>query len=234
MKAIPSEKFVTWNSPDKYGAIFSMTYTTYILTPEFKTEWFSELGVEIIHEIERYGYSVNLIKEFFSYPSLNENGKMKVVPTPDVLGMTAEDGKVVSFSRNAFRRIKRQISYYSKKSSDPQWLNLWKEKHSDRTLNIEPLYWPELLIHELSHVIVIEEKMADYVKRKEYEVKYNNEILSSGHNGSSPAYLVPQITALDHGRDFRTVYLSLCKKYDVKPSPKYAKMDLDAYRRVQK
>ena len=121
MKAIPSEKFVTWNSPDKYGAIFSMTHTTYILTPEFKTEWFSELGVEIIHEIERYGYSVNLIKEFFSYPSLNENGKMKVVPTPDVLGITAEDGKVVSFSRNAFRRTKRQISYYSKKSSDPQW-----------------------------------------------------------------------------------------------------------------
>ena len=234
MKAIPSEKFVTWNSPDKYGATFSRTYTTYILTPEFKTKCFSELGVVIAREIERYGYSVELIKEFFSHPSPNEEGEMKIIPLPNVIGMTVEEDKVVSFSRNAFRRTKRQISYYSKKSSDPQWLNSWKEKHNGRTLNTEPLYWPELLIHELSHVIVIEEKMADYVKRKEYEVKYNNEILSAERNGSSPAYLVPQISALDHGRDFRTVYLSLCKKYGVKPSSKYAKVDLNAYRQVQK
>ena len=177
--------------------------------------------MEIISEIERYGYSVKLIKEFFSRPLLNEKGEIEVVYNPDVIGTTVEEIKIVLFSVNAIKRIKRKISYYRKKLSDPRWLSSWIEKHGESIPNTEPLYWSELLIHELSHVVAIEEKLPDYVKRREYEEKYKNEFLNSA-NTNLPKYLVSKMETLDHGRDFRRVYRSLCKKYGVKPDSRYA------------
>jgi hypothetical protein len=227
LSSIPSEEIVKWDPTGKDKLSFNMIYTPYLLTPEFKTKYFSELGMEIISHIERYGYSVNLIKEFFSQPLLNEKGEIRVVPTLDVIGITAANIKMVLFSRNAFRRTKRRISYYSRKfSSDPRWLNSWVKRHNAGIPNTEPLYWPELLIHELSHVVVIEEKLSDYVKRGEYEEKYKNEILNPT-NTNLPKYLLSKMTTLDHGRDFRRVYRSLCKKYGVKPESRYAEVKED-------
>ncbi len=218
------EEIVKWNPIDKDRLAFSMTYTPYSLTPEFKTEYFSELGMKIISNIEKYGYSVKLIKEFFSQPLLNEKGEIKLVPVPDIIGTTLENDKMVLFSRNAFKRSKRQISYYRKKSSDLQWLNSWMKKHNEVgvILNTEPLYWPELLIHELSHVVVIEKKLADYVKREEYKERYRNEILEPV-NTDLLKYLVSKMDTLVHGRDFRRVYRSFCDKYGVKPESRYAR-----------
>ena len=125
MRSIPQEEFVRWNRDSKDGLTFSMIHTTYLMTPEFKIKYFSELGVEIISEIEKYGYSVELIKEFFSQPLLDENGEIGGVPIPDVLGTTTEEGKAVLFSRNAFIRVRRSVAYYRKKSSDSQWLFSW-------------------------------------------------------------------------------------------------------------
>ena len=221
MRSIPQEEFVRWNAEGNDGLTFSMECTTYHLTPKFKIKYFSELGMKIISEIERYGYSVGLIKEFFSRPSLNESGKIQIDPTPTVIGVTAEESKVVLFSRNAFIRVRRSIAYYRKKSSDPQWLFSWKEKHNGLIPNTDPPYWPELLIHELSHVMVIEKKMADRVKFEEYQKECNNEILKHGVTNLSK-YLVSKMTTLQHGRDFRRVYRSLCKKYGVKSESMYA------------
>ena len=226
MRSIPQEEIVRWNRDGKDGLTFSMKHTTYLMTPEFKTKYFSELGVEIISEIERYGYSVELIKEFFSHPLLDEKGEIGGILAPRVIGTTTEKGKAVLFSMNALMRAQRSIAYYRKKSSDPQWLFSWKEKHNGRTLNTEPLYWPELLIHELSHVIVIEEKMADYVKFEEYEKIYMDEVLKL-NNTNVQRYFVSKMTNLTHGRDFRRVYRSLCKEYGVKPESKYAEMKYD-------
>ena len=221
MRAIPQEEFVRWIPTGKDGTEFRMAYTKYVMTPEFRMKYFSELGIKIISEIEGYGYSVDLIKEFFSQPLMDEKGEIRVVRTPDVLGTTTEKGKVVLFSRNAFIRVRRSVAYYRKKSSDPQWLNSWKEKHNGWVLNIEPPYWPELLIHELAHVMVIEKKMADRVKFEEYQKECNNEILKHGITNLSK-YLVSKMTTLQHGRDFRRVYRSLCRKYGVNPESMYA------------
>jgi hypothetical protein len=226
MRSIPQEEFVRWNPIRKDGTEFRMAYTKYVMTPEFRTKYFSELGVKIISEIERYGYSVDLIKEFFSQPVMNERGEIRVDPTPDVIGTTTEEAKVVLFSRNAFIRVRRSVAYYRKKSSDPQWLFSWKEKHGGFIPTTEPPYWPELLIHELSHVVVIEKKMADYVKFKEYENTYMDEFLKL-NNMNIQRYFVSKMTPLTHGRDFRRVYRSLCKKYGVKSESKYAEMNLE-------
>ncbi len=221
MRSIPQEEIVKWNRASKDGLTFSMKHTTYLMTPEFKTKYFSELGVKIISEIERYGYSVELIKEFFSQPLLDEKGEIGGIPTPDVLGTTTEKGKAVLFSRNAFMRAQRRVAYYRKKSSDSQWLSSWIEKHDGFIPTTEPPYWPELLIHELSHVIVIEKKLADYVKFGEYEKRYTVEILKPD-NTNLQKYLISKMTTLTHGRDFRRVYRSLCKKYGVKSESMYA------------
>ena len=221
MRSIPQEEFVRWNAEGEDGLTFSMECTTYHLTPKFKTKYFSELGMKIISEIERYGYSVRLIKEFFSQPSLDESGKIQINPTPNVIGVTAEESKVVLFSRNALIRVRRSVAYYRKKSSDSQWLSSWIEKHGGFIPTTEPPYWPELLIHELSHVVVIEKKLADYVKFKEYEKKYTNEILKP-IDMNTPKYLISMMTTLTHGRDFRRVYRALCKKYGVKSESMYA------------
>ena len=226
MRSIPQEEFVRWNRDSKDGLTFSMIHTTYLMTPEFKIKYFSELGVEIISEIEKYGYSVELIKEFFSQPLLDENGEIGGVPTPDVLGTTTEEGKAVLFSRNAFMRARRSVAYYRKKSSDPKWLSSWIEKHDGFIPATEPPYWPELLIHELAHVIVIEKKLADYVKFEEYEKRYTVEILKPD-NTNLQKHLISKMTTLTHGRDFRRVYRSLCKKYGVKSESRYAEMNLE-------
>ena len=226
MRSIPQEEFVRWNPIRKDGTEFRMAYTKYVMTPEFRTKYFSELGVKIISEIERYGYSVDLIKEFFSQPVMNERGEIRVDPTPDVIGTTTEEAKVVLFSRNAFIRVRRSVAYYRKKSSDPKWLSSWIEKHDGFIPTTEPLYWPELLIHELAHVIVIEKKLADYVKFEEYEKRYTVEILKPD-NTNLQKHLISKMTTLTHGRDFRRVYRSLCKKYGVKSESRYAEMNLE-------
>jgi hypothetical protein len=219
--SIPQEEFVRWIPTGKDRTEFRMAYTKYVMTPEFRTKYFSELGIEIISEIEGYGYSVDLIKEFFSQPLMDESGKIQINPTPNVIGVTAEESKVVLFSRNALIRVRGSIAYYRKKSSDPQWLFSWKEKHDGLTPNTDPPYWPELLIHELAHVMVIEKKMADRVKFEEYQKECTNEILKHGITNLSK-YLVSKMTTLQHGRDFRRVYRSLCKKYGVNPESMYA------------
>ena len=226
MRSIPQEEFVRWNAEGKDGLTFSMECTTYHLTPKFKTKFFSELGMKIISDIERYGYSVGLIKEFFSQPSLDESGKIQINPTPNVIGVTAEESKVVLFSRNALIRVRGSIAYYRKKSSDPKWLSSWIEKHDGFIPATEPPYWPELLIHELAHVIVIEKKLADYVKFEEYEKRYTVEILKPD-NTNLQKHLISKMTTLTHGRDFRRVYRSLCKKYGVKSESRYAEMNLE-------
>jgi hypothetical protein len=224
VRSIPQEEFVRWIPTGKDGTEFRMAYTKYVMTPEFRMKYFSELGIKIISEIEGYGYSVDLIKEFFSHPLMDEKGEIRVVRTPDVLGTTTEKGKVVLFSRNAFIRVRRSVAYYRKKSSDSQWLSSWIEKHGGFIPTTEPPYWPELLIHELSHVVVIEKKLADYVKFKEYEKKYTNEILKPIEpiDMNTPKYLISKMTTLTHGRDFRRVYRVLCKKYGVKSESQYA------------
>ena len=216
------EKIVRWIPIGNDKFAYKMTYHLYLLTPEFKTKYFSELGMEIISHIERYGYSVEVIEEFFAEVLVNEKGEIEFVPTPDTIGVTAESIKKILFSVNAIKRIKRKISYYRKKSSDPQWLSSWM-KHNAGIPNTKPFYWPESLIHELSHVVVIEEKLPDYIKRREYEGKYKNEFLKPT-NTNLPKYLVSKMDTLDHGRDFRRVYISLCKKYGVKPDSRYAEV----------
>ena len=220
MRSIPPEEIVKWATDKIDKDQLNITYTSYSLTSEVKTKYFSELGMEIISNIEKYGYSVALIKEFFSEPLENEKGEIESVPKLNTIGITSESEKMVLLSRNAFNRVKRRISYYSKKKSDPNWLRSWMKNHNGWRLNTEPISWSEILIHELTHVIIIEKKSVDYLKRKEYEEKFNDKIHSADTN--LIGYLVSKMTNLDHARDFRRIYNSLCKQYGVKPESKYA------------
>lgn len=150
MRSIPSEEIVKWTT-DKDQ--LHITYTPYTLTFKVKTKYFSELGIEIISKIEEYGYSVTLIKEFFSEPLQNEKGEIESVPKFNTIGVTSESEKMVLLSRNAFNRVKRRISYYSKKKSDPNWLRSWMKNHNGWRLNTESISWSKILIHELTHLL---------------------------------------------------------------------------------
>ena len=47
------------------------------------------------------------------------------------------------------------------------------------------------------------------------------------NNMNIQRYFVSKMTTLTHGRDFRRVYRSLCKKYGVKSESRYAEMNLE-------
>ena len=215
---IPPEEIMR---TEVHGKEVTASYREYKLTPQTRAKLFSRIGVQVISEIEQHGYKVLYIKEFITNKvDVDKEGKIAYVVTPDVLGATLPQGKMVVFSKNAIDRARRKNSYYRKILSDATRLKAWKKKHDNQDPPITPLSWPELLIHELAHIIVIERNLSDCVKWKLHNELYESVFFSKSPDISLMEYLHEKMHTLMHGRDFRRVYKSLCRKYGVEPDYK--------------
>ena len=197
----------------------TVKYRKYQLTPQQMEKIFSPLGVEIILEIKKYGYDFHYIKEFLAVPLIDSKGKITSTAVPETLGATLFDVKLVVFSKNAVERYKRMHRYYSKIRLDPARYQMWKEKHPDSTIILTLLTWPEMLIHELAHVIVGEKKLSDYRKYSVLSEERVKQFVKIPPDISLVNYLDVKMDNLMHGRDFRRVYRSLCRRYGVQETP---------------
>ncbi len=195
-------------------------YTQYRLTPQQMEKIFSPLGVKIVSEIKQYGYDVQYIKEFIADQSIGSNGKITYMADLDALGATLIKGKVVVFSKNAIDRYKRRYRYYSTIKSDPDRYKAWKKKHPHSSiLSSTLLQWPEMLIHELAHITMVERKLSDYRKYSVLSEEYDRQFVKTPPDVPLINYLLAKMDNLMHGRDFRRVYRSLCRKYGVQEAP---------------
>jgi hypothetical protein len=224
-----------WEMPDGFGRIpekevMKLTvnknnevrakYRRYQLTPKQMEKIFSPIGVKIIAEINQYGYDFHYIKEFIADESVDSNGKFAYRADLDALGATLIKGKVVVFSKNAVARYKRRYRYYSAIKSDPDRYKAWKKKHPNSSiLSSTLLQWPEMLIHELAHVTVVERKLSDYRKYSVLSEEYDRQFVKIPPDVPFLNYLRSKMDNLMHGRDFRRVYRSLCRKYGVQEAP---------------
>lgn len=197
----------------------TVKYRKYQLTPEQMEKIFSPLGMKIISEIKQRGYDFHYIKEFIADPSIDSKGKITSTPALGALGATLFDAKLIVFSKNAVARYKRRYRYYSKIRSDPARYQVWKQKHPDSTIILTLLTWPEMLIHELAHVIVVEKKLSDYRKYSVLSEERAKQFVKIPPDISLVNYLDVKMDNLMHGRDFRRVYRSLCRKYGVQEAP---------------
>ncbi len=197
----------------------TVKYKKYQLTPQEMEKIFSSLGMKIISEIKQYGYDFHYIKEFIADPLIDSGGKITSAPVPEALGATLSDAKLVVFSKNAVERYKRMHRYYSKIRSDPARYQMWKEKHPHSSIISTFPGWPELLIHELAHVIVFERKLSDYCKYSVLSEERAKQFVKIPPDISLVNYLDVKMDNLMHGRDFRRVYRSLCRKYGVQEAP---------------
>lgn len=196
-------------------------YTEYQLTEQGKERLFSKVGMEIISEIEQYGYKVHYIKEFLSAQIVKDDkGQIFSVATPDALGATLPKNRAVVFSKKSVDRARRRYHYYNAIISDPERLKAWKRKNAGSYMVVIPVYWPELLIHELAHVIIIEKKHRSYVKWEVLNEFYQDEFSKSSPDRQLLSHLERNMVALLHGSDFGRTYNSLCRKYGIKPERK--------------
>ena len=193
----------------------TVKYRKYQLTPQEMEKIFSSLGMKIISEIKQHGYDFHYIKEFIADPLIDSKGKITSTPVLGALGATLSDAKLVAFSKNAVERYKRIHRYYSKIRADPARYQAWREKNPRSSIISTFPGWPELLIHELAHVIVIERKLSDYRKYSVLSEEYAKQFVKIPPDIPLINYLEAKMDNLMHGRDFRRVYKSLCKKYDV-------------------
>ena len=198
----------------------TVKYRKYQLTPQQMEKIFSPLGVEIILEIKKYGYDFHYIKEFIADESVDSNGKITYSADLDALGATLIKGKVVVFSKNAVTRYRRRYHYYNAIKSDPARYQVWKKKHPHSSiLSSILLQWPEMLIHELAHVTVVERKLSDYRKYSVLSEEYDRQFIKTPPDVPFLNYLHSKMDNLMHGRDFRRVYKALCRKYGVQEAP---------------
>jgi hypothetical protein len=213
---IPPEEIMR---TEVHGKKVTASYTQYQLTPQQMEEIFSPLGVKIISEIKQYGYDFQYIKEFIADQLIDNNGKITFMADLNTLGATLIKGKLVVFSKNAVDRYKRIHSYYSKIRSDPARYQSWKRKHPHSSIISTHLQWPDMLIHELAHVIVIERKLSDYRKYNVLDEECDRQFVKTSPDVPLINYLIAKMDNLMHGRDFRRVYRSLCRKYGVSEVP---------------
>ena len=209
---------MTWD-----GESTLMEYTEMKPVEPYRTKYFSETGCRIIDEIQSYGYRVILIREFFAAVSVVPSGVIYVAD-PEILGRV-EQKDVVFFSLSAINRAKRISRYYRKMSRNPDWLEKWRKSHNNAIPNTDEIRWPELLIHELAHVIVMSKRFRDGRMVLEQETMLNNMLDAKRFDTDSFKAIKSMINTFSHGRDFRRTYRSLCMKYAVVPDRKYAWRD---------
>lgn len=184
---------------------------------------------QIHSEMKENGFNLYMVDEYNIRQVWDDKGD-RWVPFPSTVAMMEINGdgylyaeNCVVIFRKAILRAKRRAIYYQEIAKDPVRLERWVRRHKrdfkddevSVVLNISMPNLSEIMVHELAHIICHNRNLAD--NRKIESLK--KEMLNAYYVNKETELLYvlrEKISILQHGRDFRRVYRSLCKKYNVK------------------
>ena len=177
---------------EKNGKI-NFKYTRVHLSPKKFKEFYSESGIEIINDIRKHWYDVEIMEERFPPP----------LEIDTVAGTFHDNELLILISKESWNDLRK--AHISDRSKDPS-LPKWSE--------IKKYYILDILIHEFTHIIM-HEREPEYQRKKieKYEFKIDRESRKINPNTRFIERLSYKIEKMEHGRKFNKIYNILCRKY---------------------
>ena len=166
-------------------------YTKIHLSPSKYKEFYTELGVRIIDDINKHGYDVEMMEERFPPPQ-----------AIDTLAITSHEYSLILISKKGWGDLRKD--YMSDRRKDPS-IEKWSE--------VKEYFILDVLIHEFAHIIMNERKLENRDKVEKYSNKIVRENEKENPDKRLVEHLDSKIKKIEHGRKFNRIYKTLRRKY---------------------